>query len=331
MYGWNTLKKTIDITPTKVECPVLGCQERVERQRKRFLKESRFICQKHGICISPSTFEYPNEQCNMLWATEEDLRLWNCIKAKGVKRESRTARDNSEDALTWNVFRYLELSHTIGDFIDFVASERISHNPRVVYWSFCQATQRPFQPLLDAASAFGENIARRSEPDVIIDDEKVLMFVESKLSAGNRTKPRDPQNPKRYVTGGESWFSKAFSAEATFAEIAVEQRLYELMRLWLLGSWIAARDGRKFLLVNVVREGARSEATIEARFNAFVQNVPERRFVRLTWEGIVSEVIQSSERTPDSERLDAYMREKCMGYSSIRKGTQGKLRRAFSL
>lgn len=56
MYGWNDLKKAIAVTASTVECPVLGCGETVERQRKTFLKEARFTVsvQQRGIPLSVS-------------------------------------------------------------------------------------------------------------------------------------------------------------------------------------------------------------------------------------------------------------------------------------
>ena len=62
-----------------------------------------FKCPKHNIYISPTTFEYQSELDNLLWKDEADLDLLD--RTKGVKRESRIARDRSEDAVTWNVFR----------------------------------------------------------------------------------------------------------------------------------------------------------------------------------------------------------------------------------
>jgi len=58
MFGIKELKGSIKITKTTVECPVKGCSEKVERQRKVFKRENRFKCLKHNIYISPSTFEY---------------------------------------------------------------------------------------------------------------------------------------------------------------------------------------------------------------------------------------------------------------------------------
>jgi len=106
MLSMEELKESIEITETTVECPVKGCNGKVERQREVFKREERFKCLKHNIYISPSTFEYQSELDNLLWKNKADLDLFKRIKK--VKRESRIARDNSEDAVTWNVFRFLE-------------------------------------------------------------------------------------------------------------------------------------------------------------------------------------------------------------------------------
>jgi hypothetical protein len=116
MFGANELKAKIAISDKKVECPVKGCSVKVERQRKVFMRDSKFKCTKHGIYISPSTFEYGSEQDNLLWKSSEDRALLKSLK--GAKRESRMARDNSEDALSWNVFRFLERSGLLLPWIE---------------------------------------------------------------------------------------------------------------------------------------------------------------------------------------------------------------------
>src|SRR5687768_13532494 len=118
MLGWNDLKHSVRLTDTAVECPVLGCHHAVERQRNRFLLEPRFQCPEHKLHISPSTFEYSSEFENMLWTDASDRALWAQIKTPGIKRESRIARDNSEDAVTWNVFRLFERRRLLGDVLN---------------------------------------------------------------------------------------------------------------------------------------------------------------------------------------------------------------------
>jgi hypothetical protein len=100
MYGWNDLKQRIEITDAKVECPVQGCENRVERRRDgQSLRDCRFLCRSHQIYITRSTFEYVEEEKNLLWCRDEDHELLRKIKRPGIKRECRLARDNSEDAL----------------------------------------------------------------------------------------------------------------------------------------------------------------------------------------------------------------------------------------
>jgi hypothetical protein len=109
MLGLKDLKPKIKLTEDQVECPVKGCRQNVVRQRNSFRRAQEFQCPKHGIYISPSTFEYPEVKDNLLWKNQTDLDLLEALS--GVKRESRMTRDNSEDALTWNVFRYLETAN----------------------------------------------------------------------------------------------------------------------------------------------------------------------------------------------------------------------------
>lgn len=104
MYGIKDLKEKIIVTCDIVECPVKGCTYLVPRQKITFKKQKEFQCPIHKIYISPSTFEYEHEEDNLLWHDEFDKEFFQNIKA--VKTESRIAKDNSEDAITWNVFRY---------------------------------------------------------------------------------------------------------------------------------------------------------------------------------------------------------------------------------
>jgi hypothetical protein len=266
----------------------------------------------------------------MLWTTDADLALWRAINAPGVKRENRIARDNSEDAVTWNVFRFLELHGLVGEFIKLVVGETIARTPRVIYWSYCQQSLQVWSPLLDAAQLFGENVEYRSEPDVVIDDDRILVFVENKFLAG-KPKPPKTRYRKRYTTAGPGWFAKVFSPSTTFEEMSVTDELYQLMRLWLLGSWIANRNGRRFLLLNVVRSQSEDARETGARFGVYIAATPHRQFVMATWENIYAGLIRKV-ASPDSKRLSDYFANKTIGYPYNLEGVPtGVLQRAFTL
>jgi hypothetical protein len=316
MYGYDDLKPEIQFDRTSVECPVRGCARRVARQREKFCVAERFRCPEHRIVISPSTFEYEREVDNLLCRDTDDLAL--LAKVKRVKRESRMARDNSEDAVTWNFFRSLEKANALGLFAGRFLGGAAAGQPRVAYWTCCPDTFARWKPLVRAASAFGEQPRRYSEPDLVLLSEDLLAFVEAKLGSGNATTPSNPNDPKSYETGYGEWFRSVFREGASFRSVAVEARLYELMRLWLIGTRVAYESDRRFVLVSLVRSGAAKEADIEDRFGPFITQSDHRRFLRLTWEQVLSGLLPEIGRSPEVQRLAPYFAGKTLGYAGKR-------------
>ena len=137
MFGADKLKPRILITKEGVECPLKGCIEKVARQQKTFVRAMKFQCSKHRIYISPSTFEYGYERDNLSCHTPEEIDLLEAVKDK--KRESRIARDKSEDAVSWNVFRFLERSNTILPWIELITGKREGSIDDIIYWSYSTA------------------------------------------------------------------------------------------------------------------------------------------------------------------------------------------------
>ena len=318
-YGVNKLKSETRMTESTVECPVIGCDERVVRQRKKFQAKPEFQCPRHMIFISPSTFEYQSMFDNLLWKDENDLALLNGIMY--VKRESRMARDNSEDALTWNVFRFLEKTKLLSEFL----SDRIGFPGNIVdlvYWSYSKRASNVSPNLDKARYEFGEYPKQGSEPDFIVIGDQIVYWIEAKFTATNNTKPSKPEEMKRYLTGGHGWFSSVFNSN--YENICIEQRKYELMRFWLLGSWMAKQLGRKFCLVNLTL--TEREKEIEERFKPHIIENDRRVFMRITWEGIYEFIKHSAPSSHETETLRAYLKNKTIGYDH-----HGKLQMALSL
>ena len=319
MLGKEELKESIVITEATVECPVKGCSEKVERQREVFKREERFKCPKHNIYISPSTFEYQNESDNLLWKDKTDLDLFG--KIKKVKRESRIARDNSEDAVTWNVFRFLERNNLIGTTLSSIMNATLK-SPEVIYWSFCQRENSSWSELNNAREEFGEETKRGSEPDIIIKTDNALLFIEAKLTAGNETVPSEMSNSKKYETGGDNWFSKVF--KSAYKTVAIVEKKYELLRFWLLGAWIAKQQDLDFYLANLVL--SEREKDIEAIFRRHLCENQKMKFIRITWEEIYQQILNSSLSGTDKDKMIKYFRHKTIGYDD-----NGRLQSAFSI
>ena len=319
MYGANNLKSKIIITEKTVECPIQGCLVCVKRQRKSFKCKPEYQCPQHNIYISPSTFENPSEFDNFLWKDPEDRILLKNIKK--VKRESRMARDNSEDALSWNVFRYLERTNQISKLLSGITQSVISSS-EIIYWSYSQISDGAWPALINTRSEFGEDPQRSSEPDIIVESDKAIFFIEAKFKARNITKPSNLSERKKYLTGGGSWFDKVFNS--CYETISIDQQKYELMRFWLLGTWMAERLDKDFYLINLVREDR--EKKIEDLFKPHIKATTTRKFLRLSWEYIYQNILSHAQSNPEKDKLLSYFENKTIGYNHA-----GELQIAFSL
>ena len=317
MYGVRELKPHIDITPYNVECPVIGCGKRIERQRHSFKRIDKFRCSEHQIYISPSTFEYDHESDNLLWKDEEDVALLKAVKK--VKRESRISRDNSEDALSWNVFRYLESSNLVAKLLSW-ATQTEQHLVELMYWSYSQKDNGAWSELNKARKEFGENLQRSSEPDLIALTDTALFFIEAKLTATNNTSPSGSNNRTNYLTGGNKWHTKVFVSD--FDKVAIKAKKYELFRFWLLGSWLASQTGRDFYLINLVL--SEREKEIEQQFSPHINKGINRQFIRVTWEDIYSFIAEYAPEDHNKNVILEYFRNKTIGYNRY-----GELQKAF--
>lgn len=346
MFDYRNMKTSRAITNNNVICPVKGCTHSVTRMKKKGLnldsnKEllSEYMCPEHRIYISPTTFEYESEDMNFLWNDPDDKKLLSDIKK--VKRESRMARENSEDAMTWNIFRYLErnkfkmiYSDEIkfnGNYLDLFVEYKYTGGDGgtydTIYWSHSQNQNdkdNSWRLLNEARKEFGEELNRSSEPDIILNGDKELIFIEAKLGSGNNTVPTNIKDTKKYLTGGNNWFDKVFNG--SYYDIAVNAKKYELMRFWLLGTWMADKMNKEFILVNLVRRG--QEEDIEEKFGRFIHQNPNQHFIRDEWEEIYEFVLDFYDKleiAPEALILTEYMKNKTLGYKD------GRLVKAFQL
>jgi hypothetical protein len=308
MYGLKELKGCIKIDKESVECPVKDCSLIVERQHKSFKREQKYQCPKHKIFISPTTFEYETEQENLLWYDSADKYLYNEIKK--VKRESRIARDNSEDALTWNVMRFLDRQGLLTDFLSKLSNKKINE-AELILWSYSPKEKSGWTLLNKARTEFGETIKRGSEPDIIIRTDKVLYFIEAKLTTKNKTTPHNLQEKKKYETGDNNMFQQIFKSD--YETIAIKEKRYELLRFWLLGSWIAKQLDIDFEFYSLVKQSREQE--IKGDFAKHIIETAKRKFSRMTWEQIYN-YIKTLTNNKEKQKMTDYFENKIIGYSS---------------
>lgn len=328
MYNINDLKEKIQVKENSIICPILNCEKEVRRIRKgEKLKQKDFLCPDHNIFISPSTFEYKNEYSNLLPLNQEDKDLLN--KIKSAKRECRISRERSEDALSWNVFRHLDKHKYIHSFIkDKFGFDII--NPELILWSYSEKETKKrkgvLKELAKARCHFGEEENRSTEPDIIIKGENAIIFIEAKFTSGNNTsgngvkKQYRINNRKKY---DKDWFKSVFKANY---EKLINLGKYELMRLWLLGTWIANEKKIDFYLLNLTRE--KYEVNIEKEFKPLINETESNTFVRITWESIYDFIL--AQNNENDKSILEYLENKSCGFNSSRKKQKAFNRNAIA-
>jgi len=316
------------VSQSTVRCHVAGCTAELPRQHQHFREREEYLCPIHHIYLSPSTFQYQDRYRNLLWCDDQDRHRLDAMRA--VKRTmARLGRERDEDALVWNVTRAFEREGHLRMLAGLLTGEDQSGLPRgepqAIYWATDPSGKGRWQSLEHAQRQFGEEPDRGTEPDVALSwPGRHLIFVEAKFCAASRTTPSaKPEGtdlrPLHY--GGHAHFSRVLTG--TYCQIAVHSKLYQLMRLWLLGSWLAEDEFARFHLVNLVRW--QDERDVEDRFaSRYCCQLPGRRFHRATWESIWDALPASGLSDQSVLTLGGYLANKSCGYDG-----DGRLQRAF--
>jgi Holliday junction resolvase-like predicted endonuclease len=335
LYGWDNLKKEIIIENNKVTCPVQNCQEKFDKMIKygHNLQSNKkniqkYLCKNHNIYISPSTFRYDNVLDNILW--KKDFKV--LFKSENVKKRffDQFDHDNSEDSLSYNIFRFIEKYDLLSDCLSKLINSKIS-NPEIMYWSYSQTEQKTWSELQDARIEF--ETRQGSEPDIIVKSDTALFFIEVKLNADNKTvcKSMNPRVHMKYKTGGNNWFSSVFNSESDFKTIAIVEKKYELLRFWLLGTWIAKQNNLNFYLINLVRN--EKEKNIEEDFRKYIKGEingeNKRIFKRITWNEIYNYISNHAPQNNNKSIILKYFENKTIGYRKIK--NKRILQKAFSI
>ena len=335
MFGSEELKKKFEIEGDTILCPVIGCGNQVKKMTKGVLKSldaylekgesnrekfDQYLCKEHKIYITPTTFIYEDLSDNLLWYDADKDFLDKIIVAKRVKAQLH--HDNSEDAVTWNVFRFLERTKLLSGFLEGLHNSP-AKSPEVIYWSYSQSQQKVWNELEKARKEFGESPQRSSEPDLVVKSDDVLFFTEAKLTAPNKI-----DFNKNHTAKDKAERIKRYSKGDYFLKQSVENIMdagyYQLMRFWLIGACIAHNKNLNFCLLNLVRKD--EEKDIESEFGKYIKQNEKMELMRVTWEDIYKYISNTGQLGEDKDKMFGYFRNKTIGYDR-----NGRLQRAFSI
>ena len=318
MYGVSLLKPRLEHADNGVLCPVRGCRHQVPVQPTVLRTSAEYVCPAHKIAVAQATFAYQRETDNLLWTDPESVRLLN--SSKRPERDLRLGLDNSESALTWNVFRWLETSGALSGLLEHWTGERVV-NPSLVYWSHSRIREGVHFPLYQARNAYREEEGQETEPAVLVETEDLLLLLDPHLGSA-KPAGRSPLGWEPYDVGAGGWASSVLTGSTE--GFAGERGQFELLRLWLLGTWMAQQEAKRFLLLYLAPGWSRG-LPYQAASTGFRESA-ERGALRVSWEEIHEYVSAECPQNPGAAALLGYLEEKGAGY-----GEDGLLRRAFLL
>lgn len=207
--------------------------------------------------------------------------------AEALNERNRPSKRNafcsasSEDAVTWTVFRGLDVTGRLARVAQTITREHTeSRDVDLLLWGVPVAgpTGAAIRNKLIAVSdELGEASESRSEPDVILVTETHVVFIEAKTGSRND------------VNGRSNGWATYLKDEALFrveAKRVQEAGFYELVRNWVIGNKLADKLGRDYLLVNL---GPAGLALDVKRLAPLLGTTAHRTFSHLRWTQLLEE------------------------------------------
>jgi len=311
-----------------------------------FGKSNKPFCSTHGIRLHSNTFVYWNgdgrKEKNKArlrnFRIRPDLAEKIALNSVGKAETHRLGYENSEDALTWNVFVSLAEAKKLSLAVKFLTGFDVGAEPDLYLWgklvdvTGTRNETELFQPLRDVRDLLEQGIRKfNTEPDVmLVLDGQLVICVEAKFTSGNTLaheeevevgdKPKDrnglleryfdeaPEGTKRAIKRdkiGANLHSQLFR-NIIFASAMAKGCKWHVANLVSQTQWNCGKKSKQNSFVN-------PEESIRSYLNQSFQNC----FSFRTWEQLYRELVKDD---AELDRLNTYFLTKSAHY-----------RRAFEL
>ena len=249
---------------------------------------------------------YTDYRENIVVDPDNPVLAWKASKDRFPQGLPRIGSGHSEDALSWNLFRSLQLAGKLPLVGDFAAPG--ADFDTVYFWGR-DAHQRSeqidleIQATLNEMESWGENGAQQqTETDVMLRGKRHIIMIESKLGKPGEAKERwcrsksgmrpeyRPFLKRVEEERGEPLFLPSFDYEKD------GNRFYQLFRNYLLGAGLSVKWEAEFSLLAIVNslncnlDGRSHQEEFESFRSLLVH--PSNAFLitwQQIWEGLRSE------------------------------------------
>jgi hypothetical protein len=246
----------------------------------------------HGIrCHTSGTYSYADVQRNIIIAP--DLFVAGIVQNIFKHETDRLGNENSEDALTWNVFRTLQECGLLHVVARWITGLDIDTEPRLYLWGICLTgdTFKPWDLLIAARERFESNLPvdrPKTEPDIALYlPGYYLILIEAKFTSPNPFYVDGPRRDERSLTKNEL-LDIYQDANLRMLDVKKARRAkrvyYQLWRNTVFAEWMAhaANPQAVSYVANLTRHAQDRESCCE--FQGMMNSGSAGQFSQLTWE-----------------------------------------------
>lgn len=304
-------------------CPIIGCDTKVKEYPSRTQKNDSELnfCQKHGIFCRKSTYIYREKTENLIIDKDTFETTFNKKQENKKYDTERIGYENSEDALTWNVFISLKQTKQLKKIFSKITGKNCLDEPELVLWGYNLSRRGLFETQLGDFQDDHEikfNLSILTEPDIILKGNDEIVLIEAKFSSPNsrktisvwkdsefdrKTNKCYPSYKKRY--GG--LFEDVLNGD--YIDKMEGKFCSQLVRYILFANY--AYKNKTFYLVNLIPHNSKLNKEIESiekEFSPYLRN-PEI-FKIITWEEIYYLLGDTLKEFWEIRCLKQYLKEK---------------------
>ena len=314
-YGVQELDSQVCVDlgpPKRIRCFVRACNRMLRPPTTRGGGE---VCPEHGIrCHSSGTYSYADVRRNLI--ADADLFATRVVGHPFKHETHRFNQENSEDALTWNVFRSLQNAGCLQKVANLVTGLDTNEEPQLFLWGL-RSTGDTFEPwdlLIAARQRFENNLPVKrplTEPDIALYlPGRYLLLIEAKFTSANPFYANGARKDATSLTKDELidiYWDQALTTLDRSKARAAERVHYQLWRNLVFAEWMAGirKDATPAFLGSLTRRGQEQESCRE--FGLLLNEGYRNRFNHISWEGLLATCLGGS---PSLETLAAYMKSK---------------------
>lgn len=337
----NDLQKT---RLNKGVCPVKNCDIDINKQKapyQRYRGKMRYMpfCSEHGIRIHNNGFIYYNgkSKSNLISATKRNLMFHNdyyinnFLKKSNKIESGRLCYENSEDALTYNVFtELLSNGQALKKLASYISNKKIDDTVELYLWggkiNLRNNTFKKYEPLeIVRKHLEGDIKYYGTEPDImLIVPKKMVICIEAKFGSKNpiakEKKENEGEKPSKKDKLIERYCERnnIINSSQIFNFDDMPTLFYEqLFRNIIFASSMAKLENNAdWFVVNLrdqhilnTKRGQPESMPIKRNIRSILKPKYKNRFTHLTWEEIFTKFIKGNDDLAD---LTWYLKNKSL-------------------